>query len=193
MNLANRKIEEVSQEIVDPLDKYNSLIHILKGHEEFTLNKEGIIISSNLEAVNITGYEEHEVIGKPISLFYHKGEKEKAISDLDKAARFKQSVVTGIRLKKRDTAFWARMKITALYDEQNKFIDHRFTRYIVKKITGLQDAELDTFMVRFRPSYTFTQYATDYEFYDYIKLAFEDYQLHRNEFTEPRKKTDSVR
>jgi hypothetical protein len=72
-----------------------------------------------------------------------------------------------------------------LYDEQNKFIDHRFTRYIVKKITGLDGASLDTFMVRFRPSFPFTQYASDYEFYDYIKLAFEDYQMQRGIFVKP--------
>jgi hypothetical protein len=73
-----------------------------------------------------------------------------------------------------------------IYDEQNKFIDHRFTRYIVTKITGLKDATLDTFMYHYRPSYTFTQYASDYEFYDYIKLAYEDFQLHHQVFIKPR-------
>jgi hypothetical protein len=73
-----------------------------------------------------------------------------------------------------------------IYDEQNKFIDHRFTRYIVTKITGLQDAALDTFMYHYRPSYRFTQYASDYEFFDYIKLAFEDFKLHHEVFIKPR-------
>jgi len=61
-------------------------------------------------------------------------------------------------------------------DERDKFIDHRFTRYICKKITGLDGDALDSFMFRFRPSYEFTQVATDYEFYDYIKLAYKDYK-----------------
>ncbi|SRR5258706_3640794 len=127
MNLPDRKkeISNIGEEVkaletADPLTKYNSLIHILKGFEEFTLNAKGTIISSNLEAVNITGYEEYEVIGKPLSLFYGPEEKEKATVDLSKAARLKQCVVTGIRLKKRDTAFWAKMKITALYNGQNQ-------------------------------------------------------------------------
>jgi hypothetical protein len=61
-------------------------------------------------------------------------------------------------------------------DEHDKFVDHRFTHYIVKKITGIrQDDSLDNFMLRFRPSYEFTKIATDYEFYDYIKLAYQDY------------------
>jgi PAS domain S-box-containing protein len=107
------------------LAKYNSLVHILKGHEEFTLDANGIIISSNLEAVNITGYEEFEVIGKSIDLFYNENEKAKAVEDLKRAARFKQCVVTGMRRKKRDAAFWAKMKITALYDEQNRIKNYK--------------------------------------------------------------------
>ena len=59
-----------------------------------------------------------------------------------------------------------------IYDEENKFIDHRFTRYIVKKITGLDGDALTAFIIRYRPSHNFTQIATDYEFYDYIKLAY---------------------
>ncbi|HEX3767735.1 MAG TPA: hypothetical protein VHT72_05125, partial [Puia sp.] len=65
-------------------------------------------------------------------------------------------------------------------DEHDKFVDHRFTRYIVKKITGLTvDAE-DSFMFRYRPSYEFTKVATDYEFFDYIKLAYQDYKRQRS-------------
>ena len=60
-------------------------------------------------------------------------------------------------------------------DEHDKFVMHRFTRYTVKKITGLSGDSLDNFMLRFRPSYEFTKIATDYEFYDYIKLAYMDY------------------
>jgi hypothetical protein len=61
-------------------------------------------------------------------------------------------------------------------DEHEKFILHRFTRYTVKKITGLSGDSLDNFMLRFRPSYEFAKIATDYEFYDYIKLACLDYR-----------------
>jgi hypothetical protein len=59
-------------------------------------------------------------------------------------------------------------------DEHDKFIDHRFTRYIVKKITGLDGDAEDSFMRRYRPSYEFSKVASDYDFYDYIKLAYLD-------------------
>jgi PAS domain S-box-containing protein len=117
--IESKDVTEERQE-GNPLARYNSLIHILKGHEEFTLDANGIIISSNLEAVNITGYEEFEVIGKSFNIFYSEDEKDKAIEDLNKASRFRQCVVTGMRRKKRDTAFWAKIKITALYDERNQ-------------------------------------------------------------------------
>ncbi|MFI5155317.1 MAG: hypothetical protein ACHQEM_04000 [Chitinophagales bacterium] len=61
-------------------------------------------------------------------------------------------------------------------EEHDKFIDHRFNRSIVKKITHLDGDELDSFMVKFRPSYEFTGTTTDYEFYDYIKLANKEYR-----------------
>jgi hypothetical protein len=38
-------------------EKYQSLISILRGFEEYTLDRQGNIISTNLEAVTITGYE----------------------------------------------------------------------------------------------------------------------------------------
>src|ERR1700744_1625811 len=55
-------------------------------------------------------------------------------------------------------------------DEHDKYIDHRFTRAIVKKITGLEAPALDTFMREYRPTYEFIQScATEYEFYHYIQ------------------------
>jgi len=61
-------------------------------------------------------------------------------------------------------------------EEHDKFIDHRFNRSIVKKITHLEGDDLDTFMVHYRPSYEFTVISSDYEFYDYIKLAYKEYK-----------------
>lgn len=106
--------EEDSIDKYVEFEKHLSLIHILKGQEEFLLNDAGIIISSNLEAVNITGYEEHEVLGKHISIFYAPEEINKASADLEKAANLGQSFVTGLRMKKKGTTFWAKMNIKSL-------------------------------------------------------------------------------
>ena len=89
---------------------------------------------------------------------------------------------------RRLAAFQARL----IEDEQDKFIDHRYTRYIVKKITGLDGDSLDAFMFRYRPSFSFTKVASDYEFYDYIKLAYQDYMLQLHG-TPPAKKEEPLR
>jgi plasmid maintenance system killer protein len=59
-----------------------------------------------------------------------------------------------------------------LMEEQDKSIDHRFNKALVRRLTFLDGAELDSFMLLFRPSYTFTQFAGDYEFQLYIKNSF---------------------
>jgi hypothetical protein len=56
-------------------------------------------------------------------------------------------------------------------EEIDKFIDHRFTKATVRKITGLTGDSLNLFMKQFRPSYDFTRFSSDYEFLEYIKLA----------------------
>ena len=62
-----------------------------------------------------------------------------------------------------------------IQEEQDKFIDHRFTKALVRRITRLTGAEQDDFMKKYRPSLEFTSTATDYEFAEYIKLAFQAY------------------
>lgn len=63
-----------------------------------------------------------------------------------------------------------------IQEEQDKYIDHRFNKTIVRKITLLKGEDLDKFMKLFRPTYEFTQLSNDYEFYDYIKQSFLQYR-----------------
>jgi hypothetical protein len=56
-----------------------------------------------------------------------------------------------------------------LREEEDRFIEHRFSRPLVIKLTGIRGTELDSFMVRYKPDVEFVMYATDYEFHSYIK------------------------
>jgi plasmid maintenance system killer protein len=58
-----------------------------------------------------------------------------------------------------------------LLEEQEKFIDYRFNKAMVRRLTLLEGAELDRFMKTFRPSYLFTKLSGDYEFRLYIKQS----------------------
>ncbi len=75
---------------------------------------------------------------------------------------------------KRMLAFQRRL----IQEEQDKAIDHRFTKVLVKKITHLNGSLQDDFMKKFRPSFEFTMHASDYEFAEFIKLAYEEYLKH---------------
>ena len=67
-----------------------------------------------------------------------------------------------------------------LQEEKDKFVDHRFTRALVKKYTKLNGPDLDSFMIKYRPSYNFTKSASDYDFGEYIKLAAKNYMRTHN-------------
>ena len=55
-------------------------------------------------------------------------------------------------------------------EEEDKYVDYRFNKTLVRKITGLQRPALDTFMRIYRPTYEFIlNCENDYEFYKYIK------------------------
>jgi hypothetical protein len=61
-------------------------------------------------------------------------------------------------------------------EERDKFIDHRFTKGLVKRLTGItSEEELADFMKRYRPTYEFTAGTSDYDFQFFIKIAYEEY------------------
>ncbi|MFM2139481.1 MAG: hypothetical protein RJA57_1788 [Bacteroidota bacterium] len=61
--------------------------------------------------------------------------------------------------------------------EQDKFIDYRFSKTLVRRLTLLTGQELDSFMRLYRPSYTFTKFASDYDLQSYIKNAYNRFRL----------------
>ena len=63
-----------------------------------------------------------------------------------------------------------------LQDERDKFVDHRFTKGLVRRLTLLDGARLDSFMRVFRPSYAFTQLTSDYDFQLYIKRSYQRFK-----------------
>jgi CarboxypepD_reg-like domain len=60
-------------------------------------------------------------------------------------------------------------------EEIDKYIDHRFSRALVIKLTKLHGPDLDTFMIRYRPPLFLVQNATEYEFQLYIKKSYEKF------------------
>jgi hypothetical protein len=64
-----------------------------------------------------------------------------------------------------------------LSQEQEKFINYRFSKSLVKRITGLKDGkDLETFMKAWRPDYEFAAYSTEIEFHTYILEAYRSWK-----------------
>jgi hypothetical protein len=56
--------------------------------------------------------------------------------------------------------------------EEEKYVDYRFNKLFVRRVTGLTSPALDSFMVWYRPSYFFASQANEITFNQYILDAF---------------------
>lgn len=65
---------------------------------------------------------------------------------------------------KRLKAFQQRLE----KEEQEKYIDYRFSKIFVGRVTGLSSPALDSFLLWYRPSYEFAAYSSEIEFNQYI-------------------------
>ena len=83
-------------------------------------------------------------------------------------------LINAFRFKRNRSMLGFQKRLLA--EEEDKFIDHRFSKTIVRKITLITGPELDYFMKLYGPSYDFTALASDYEFADYIKESYLRYR-----------------
>ena len=83
-------------------------------------------------------------------------------------------IINAFRFKRNRSmaAFQKRL----LQNEEDKFVDFRFSKALVRRLTLLDGNALDSFMRVFRPSYLFTKIAGDYDFRQYIKDAHQRFQ-----------------
>ena len=85
-----------------------------------------------------------------------------------------QELIRLFQFKKNKATEHFRQRL--LEQEREKFIDHRFSKVLVRKLTGLDDNDLTQFMLKYRPSYEFTLYTSEYDFRYYIKKSGEEFK-----------------
>jgi len=59
-----------------------------------------------------------------------------------------------------------------LNNEQADYVNHRFNRGIVSRVTGLKGDTLSAFIIKYRPEYNFVHRSADYEIEVYIKDCY---------------------
>lgn len=60
--------------------------------------------------------------------------------------------------------------------EKDRYVDYRFNKLLIKRVTRLEGKHLDAFMQQYRPNYNFTTEADIVEFYTYILNASYEYR-----------------
>jgi hypothetical protein len=60
------------------------------------------------------------------------------------------------------------MQERLIEEEQDKYVDYRFNKTLIKRITTVDSTDIDAFIKRYRPSYYFAQNSSIADFYQYI-------------------------
>lgn len=68
-----------------------------------------------------------------------------------------------------------------IQQEHDKYVDHRYTKYLVKRLTGLDSAQLISFMDTYRPPYEAMLMMNDLELGYYIEQCYKDYMLNKEQ------------
>lgn len=63
----------------------------------------------------------------------------------------------------------------ALQIEQDRYVDHRFTKKLVEEITGLYDKERDDYMLKYRPEYNALLLMNELQLGKYIQITYKKY------------------
>jgi CarboxypepD_reg-like domain len=74
-----------------------------------------------------------------------------------------------------------------LQQEEDKYIDHRFSMAFVRKVTKLTSPELEEFMKEYRPDYEMVQRMNELELGYFIEKNYEEYRTNKYNKGAPRK------
>lgn len=61
------------------------------------------------------------------------------------------------------------------WEEQEKYIDHRFNKPMIKRLTNLPDDQIADFVKQYRPTYEFVESISEVDLGTYIQKCKEDY------------------
>lgn len=103
---------------------FEQLVKSVEDYAIFMLNPEGIVITWNLGAKRIKGYEDYEIIGSSFTRFYSPEDLStgKPLRGLKKARDEGHFEDEGWRVRKDGTRFWASVVITAIRDEHGTLL-----------------------------------------------------------------------
>jgi PAS domain S-box-containing protein len=115
---------------------FRLLIATVKGYAIFMIDPNGYVMSWNQGAAHIKGYNEEEIIGKHISVFYTADDNDKNESryNLNEALKRGSYENEGWRVRKDGSIFWANVVFTTLYNDEGHLVGlAKITRDITER------------------------------------------------------------
>jgi PAS domain S-box-containing protein len=121
---------------------FNLMVAAVKDYAIFLLDPDGTILTWNAGAERFKGYKAQEIIGKHFSVFYPEELKAKnhPAEELRQAKANGYYEEEGWRVRKDGTTFFARVNITAVFDEHG---EHRGFVKVTQDLTKQREAEND--------------------------------------------------
>lgn len=83
-------------------------------------------------------------------------------------------IINMFRFRRNKTMKQFQLRLEA--EEQEKYVNYRFNKILVKRITHLEGEQLEIFMLRYRPSYEFASNAGELAFNQYILNCYYGYK-----------------
>jgi PAS domain S-box-containing protein len=103
-------------------ERFRLLVEGVRDYAIFMLDPEGHVMSWNIGARRIKGYEQDEIVGRHFSIFYPTQAQESGVplKLLAQALKEGRAEAEGWRMRKDGTRFWGHVLITPLFDHSGE-------------------------------------------------------------------------
>ncbi len=135
-----RRIQERNSALSATEQQYRSLVEAVQDYAIFRLDPTGNVATWNAGIEHIMGYQEAEILGRPIGVFFTDTDRERGLpmQELEKARTEGNAIVEGVRVRKDGTTFYAIATVTPIYNDGGQL--QGFSK-IMRDITELKEAE----------------------------------------------------
>jgi PAS domain S-box-containing protein len=115
----------MAMEKIELLEKlHQKMVEEIQDYAIILLDVDGTILSWNIGAKKIKGYDEAEIIGQNFRIFYMPLDRQAGLPEqlIDLAKKEGRARHIGRRVRKDGTIFWGSILITALHDDDGEVI-----------------------------------------------------------------------